>query len=400
MSVFLLSINFVFISSIVADPWGTPLGEYNGVICYSNGNTGYASNQTNYQNGTNTGMKWQCPEYINRYYVIVYSMNIRNQASNNANDYYYTATARGLQAFTNGGTTAPQVGNIVCSQGGDFGHVGLVRAVGSNYVDIIQQNWFNNSGDVIRRLSMTVSNGHYTIEGFSSSYPIVGWLRKAGSEGYGSINTGLTITPNPVQRTVPTRFRFTLKETIGAAILFEKIVITIKFNGNPVFELPYKLNVNLPANGTYDYDETSSQFGPGTALTQHTAEVKGYKNGTWFVFSTIGSGQNPVTFNVVAPPTEIKNITDVMPTIYSLFQNYPNPFNPETRIKFGLPRQSKVKLSIFNMSGKEITKLVGEQLSAGTYEVNFNASDFASGIYFYRIETESFRQTKRMILVK
>jgi len=219
-------------------------------------------------------------------------------------------------------------------------------------------------------------------------------------EGYGSISTGLTLEPNPVQKTRQVRFKFTLKETSGAAILFEKIVITIMFNGSPVFELPYKTNVNLPANGTYTYNEVSDQFGPGTSLGPHSAVVKGYKNGVWFTFTTVGSGQNPVTFNVINPTTEITKITEVMPTKYNLLQNYPNPFNPSTNIQFDLPKDGFVKINIYDMLGKEVANLVNEDKMAGSYLVSYNGASLSSGVYFYRIETQDFIDTKRMILMK
>jgi hypothetical protein len=90
---------------------------------------------------------------------------------------------------------------------------------------------------------------------------------------------------------------------------------------------------------------------------------------------------------------------------YKLHQNYPNPFNPITKIKFSLPRPSKggeqsVRLVIYNVLGKEITVLLNQQLPAGSYEVEWNASNVSSGIYYYRIETEEFTETKKMILVK
>ncbi|NOS84462.1 MAG: T9SS type A sorting domain-containing protein [Ignavibacteria bacterium] len=90
---------------------------------------------------------------------------------------------------------------------------------------------------------------------------------------------------------------------------------------------------------------------------------------------------------------------------YLLHQNYPNPFNPTTKIKFEVPinhagRLSNVKLIVFDMQGKEIAKLLDEELSAGVYEVSFDGSLLSSGVYFYKIETDNFSETKKMILVK
>lgn len=96
----------------------------------------------------------------------------------------------------------------------------------------------------------------------------------------------------------------------------------------------------------------------------------------------------------------ISNISNEVPGKYSLEQNYPNPFNPQTKIKFALPKEGLVKISIFDISGKEIAQLVNEKLSVGTYEADFNGASFASGTYFYKIEAGNFVETKKMILVK
>jgi len=96
----------------------------------------------------------------------------------------------------------------------------------------------------------------------------------------------------------------------------------------------------------------------------------------------------------------ISNISNGIPGKYSLEQNYPNPFNPQTKIKFALPKDEFVKISIFDISGRIVGNIVNEKLTAGTYEAPFNGSSFASGTYFYKIEAGSFVETKKMILIK
>lgn len=88
------------------------------------------------------------------------------------------------------------------------------------------------------------------------------------------------------------------------------------------------------------------------------------------------------------------------PLTFSLGQNYPNPFNPTTNIKFDIPNASIVKLTVFDIQGKEIAQLVNGQMDAGSYNIDFDASHLASGTYFYRIEAGSFTEVKKMILVK
>ncbi len=99
-----------------------------------------------------------------------------------------------------------------------------------------------------------------------------------------------------------------------------------------------------------------------------------------------------------------ENITE-LPTEYSLSQNYPNPFNPSTTIKFGIPanvngQTSDVKLIVYDLTGRAIATLVNEQLQAGYYEYKFDGSNFASGVYFYKITAGSFSVVKKMFLIK
>jgi hypothetical protein len=92
--------------------------------------------------------------------------------------------------------------------------------------------------------------------------------------------------------------------------------------------------------------------------------------------------------------------SESIPTEFSLNQNYPNPFNPSTRISYSLPASSDVTLKIFNSLGEEVATLVNQKQEAGRYELNFNSTGLASGMYLYKIQAGSFTQTKKMILMK
>jgi len=96
----------------------------------------------------------------------------------------------------------------------------------------------------------------------------------------------------------------------------------------------------------------------------------------------------------------IKPIYNFIPSNFLLHQNYPNPFNPKTIINYQLPINNFVKLTIYDVMGREITVLVNQKQNAGTYEVEWNASDFASGVYFYSLQVGNMMVTKKMILLK
>lgn len=96
----------------------------------------------------------------------------------------------------------------------------------------------------------------------------------------------------------------------------------------------------------------------------------------------------------------IRSISSEIPSKYSLSQNYPNPFNPSTNIKYQITKNDNVSLKIFDILGQEIATLINEKQSPGTYSVDWNASDYTSGIYFYRLQAGNFTETKRMTLIK
>jgi uncharacterized Ntn-hydrolase superfamily protein len=98
--------------------------------------------------------------------------------------------------------------------------------------------------------------------------------------------------------------------------------------------------------------------------------------------------------------TNIRNIGTDVPQSIILFQNYPNPFNPNTNIKFSIKENSVVKLKVYNTLGGEVSVLVNEVLKSGTYEVTFYAENLPSGVYYYRLESGEFTDTKRMVILK
>jgi hypothetical protein len=103
---------------------------------------------------------------------------------------------------------------------------------------------------------------------------------------------------------------------------------------------------------------------------------------------------------LVEPATSVENTDKGIPDKYSLSQNYPNPFNPSTTIDFALVNNEYVSIKVYNSIGQQVVEVVNETLPAGNYSVNFDASSFSSGVYFYTISTKHFNQTKKMLLLK
>ena len=120
----------------------------------------------------------------------------------------------------------------------------------------------------------------------------------------------------------------------------------------------------------------------------------------------VPGGYGPTTYNSAFYVTgcgsilvNTKTISET-PVKYDLSQNYPNPFNPTTKINYSIPNSGLVTLRIYDLLGREVATLVNEVLASGNYIVEFNGSNLSSGTYFYRIESGTFIDTKKMILIK
>ena len=119
-----------------------------------------------------------------------------------------------------------------------------------------------------------------------------------------------------------------------------------------------------------------------------------------------GDNLNDLKTNAIAAKNKYNTVLSVVnysseiPSTYSLSQNYPNPFNPTTNIKFAIPTSGFTSLKIYDMSGKEVSNLLNANINAGSYEVRFDATNIASGTYFYKLETDNFIETKKMLLIK
>jgi photosystem II stability/assembly factor-like uncharacterized protein len=114
-----------------------------------------------------------------------------------------------------------------------------------------------------------------------------------------------------------------------------------------------------------------------------------------------GGGFNGYIFHTInGGSVVINNNSGIIPEKFILAQNYPNPFNPSTTIKYNVPERSQIIIKVYNTNGKEIAELVKEIKSQGSYEVKFDASNLPSGIYYYKLISGDFSETKKMILIK
>lgn len=158
---------------------------------------------------------------------------------------------------------------------------------------------------------------------------------------------------------------------------------TIKYS--PAGVQQWVMAYNGPGNSN-DYSSSIVSDNAGNAYVTG----RSYGSGSDYDYATIKYG------NMVG----VEPVNNEIPDEFSLSQNYPNPFNPSTTIKFSLPLQQNVTLKVFDALGRELSSIALGSIGAGTYKYNLNASSFTSGIYFYRIVTEQFADTRKMVLVK
>jgi hypothetical protein len=143
-----------------------------------------------------------------------------------------------------------------------------------------------------------------------------------------------------------------------------------------------------------DGGNTWTQQVSGTSLILYSVQFRDANNGT-----AVGEG------GVILTTTDggsvfVHQISSEVPDKYSLKQNYPNPFNPNTKIKFDIKVSGFTTLKVFDILGKEVATLINGKLQPGTYESIFDGNNVKSGVYFFRLQSGSFSETKKMILVK
>jgi hypothetical protein len=211
----------------------------------------------------------------------------------------------------------------------------------------------------------------------------------------------------------------TLTDTIGSEMIFDFEVVNISNAVQVVFEV--RTINDLPPNWTsslcfgdncfapfVDSVATTIDFGteplnPGDTLITSLHVTAFMNEGTANVQIQVGTFHNPsrdtLNFVAIVEPSAVENEGE-QPNEFFLAQNYPNPFNPSTNIEFGLGEAGFVTLKIYDVLGREIADIVNEYKIAGNYEINFNDVELSSGIYIYRLVTNNFTESRKMILEK
>lgn len=160
-----------------------------------------------------------------------------------------------------------------------------------------------------------------------------------------------------------------------------------------IFLVKFDVNGNICGNF---FSPPSSINSPAVIEAFQTPQIIPQTSAVVVANPVVGSVGNVTNLCMLG----IEPVSNEIPIRFELSQNYPNPFNPVTKIKFELVRESSVKLMIYDLSGREIETLVNQNLKAGIYEVAWDASDYPSGVYYYKMSAGEYSATKKMVLVK
>ena len=238
-------------------------------------------------------------------------------------------------------------------------------------------NYFSKRAELKYPVAVTES----ILEGMSNPFYVA-------TQGKATLNTQINIKISPYQTL--------LSEPINNAMV-DSNDITMKWN--PVSNAD-SYHLQLASDSLFDL-----------IFSEDLDVVKNYylirdleknKKYYWHVRAknNIGIGTWSDIWNfTTSPPTAI-NDKIKLPIKFSLYANYPNPFNPTTTIKYVIPQQSFVNIAIYNLLGEKLVTLVNEEKSPGNYEVIFDGSSLASGVYFYRMQADNFFEVKKLILLK
>ena len=168
---------------------------------------------------------------------------------------------------------------------------------------------------------------------------------------------------------------------------------------------------NMPVKEAIVYAEREGQYyGYGVTDSKGKYTIKSIPTGDYIIIAhkiahqsdsrLVNINENGMTDLNFVMNRKNNNITLTAPADYNLSQNYPNPFNPSTTINYSLPLSGHVSLKIYNSIGQEVASPVNEFQAAGNYNISFNASNLSSGVYYYKLTSNTYHDTKKMILIK
>ena len=261
----------------------------------------------------------------------------------------------------------------------------------------------NFGGGVVPPADWTVSGTYWlysTASGYGTGTGSAEFNYYNASSGTNEYLTTLTFDPSSAGDSI----KFDLAHAYYGATYIDSLIIEASTNNGATYISLARMYAGTSFTATLCMSTVSStsSFTPtaGEWKSRAFAIPAGTNKVHFYAKSAYGNNLYIDNICQLSTITGVTPISMTIPDEYSLSQNYPNPFNPTTKINFALPKQGFVTLKIYDVLGREVRTLVNEVKSAGQYSVDFNASEFASGVYFYKLETNGFNDVKRMMLIK
>ncbi len=359
---------------------------------------------------TNGGKNWFTYGNLpsNVYYLMGMKFININTGFISASLDYYGGRKNGILKTTNGGLNWNTLYQI------DTSDINNIYTSDGNTIFV--SGWKSNSNNLLKGMILKTSNGgnSWNVQLFNETGHISDVNFTNSSTGFAVSNIGTIIID-----TIPASVIY---KTTNAGVNWAKLGFQNLLSSYDAVEFAagtgkgiavgYKLTPeflleSLLISRTTNYGVNwTNLFIPDSVHLLYCSSI--LDANIWF---TAGGINNAIVYKTTngGAPIGIEPISSEVPKQFALFQNYPNPFNPVTKIKFDVPAVGArhavpVRLVIYDILGREIAVLVNEQLKPGTYEVSWSAtggaSTYPSGVYFYRLTTQDFSETKKMVLVK
>ncbi len=281
--------------------------------------------------------------------------------------------------------------------------------INDNYVAIAMADWYAGVGNSVAVFNRTTEQIEFSIPVRLNTTDVMklsdgnllatSWGSWSGDENYGSV---MKINPTSYEITDTLDFDVNLKVT--------KL---IQINDSLIYGTGWDVNFmilsGLINNNTFEFEyQSEGIFSNDIVAKMKDGKLAAQFNGGIHIYD---ENQNELTmfesdYVNFATSTELSQSSaihnETQATNFRLFQNYPNPFNPSTQINFNIPQDSHVKLELFNTLGEKVATLINQEMSAGSHNYQLSISNYQlpSGIYFYKLQSGSFSETKKMILMK
>lgn len=387
---------------------------------------------------TNGGLNWS--NYFNS---IIFGEGINNLCMINENTGWALSNFRVIKTTTSGNSWI-KVDTTAMYSSLKFINANTGLAAADNYFKKTTDagaTWttYNYTAYSFRKVSMPTFSTWY-IAAFNSNQPVIlkttnagaNWNQFSGASSnfydlfFIDANTGYYAAPLGVFKTTDGAVSWSQQSSLNAASVFFTDASTgHKIDNGDIYKttnsgVNWQLQLHIPflpvqsihfINSNYgwaacgqlgDYGRIfKTTNGGATWLNNNNFAVKELRS-IYFINENTGwaSGYGGTMLKTITGGVGIQHISTTIPDKFYLSQNYPNPFNPNTNIEFSLPQKSFVSLKVFDLLGREVANLVNENLSSGSYIYDFNATLLPSGIYFYKLETNNFSETRKMVLVK